>query len=58
LGYVGIWLPGVLAGIFVLENLGGIEGFARSYAQHLGESMMRTLYKELKDLLEGGDTNG
>jgi len=46
-------LPGVLAGIFILENLGGIEGFARAYAQHLGESMMRALCKELKDLLEG-----
>jgi len=48
-----MWLPGVLAGIFILENLGGIEGFARAYAQHLGESMMRALCKELKDLLEG-----
>jgi len=48
-------LPGILARIFVLENLGRIDDFARAYAQHIGESTMKTLCNEIKDLLEGGD---
>jgi len=52
-----MWLPGFLARLVVLENLGGIEGFARAYAQHAGGSMMRALCGELMSPLEVGDTN-
>jgi hypothetical protein len=45
-------LPGILARLFILENLDRIDGFVRAYAQHVGESTMRALYDELKDLLE------
>ena len=46
-------LPGVLAGTFIPKNTDGVEDFTDAYAQHVGESMMRALYSELKDLLEG-----
>jgi len=29
-----------------------VEELARAYAQHVGESMMRALYSELRSLLE------
>lgn len=51
-------MAGVLAGMFILENLKRIEDFARACAHHVGESTMRTLCEEPKDLLEEGDVNG
>jgi len=51
-------LPRSLARTFILENLDGIDGFTRAYAQHVGESMMRALCGELRSLLEGGDVDG
>ena len=53
-----MWLPGTLARLFVLENLGGVGDFARAYARHVGESMVRAPCGELKDLLEGDDVEG
>jgi len=50
LGICGDVVARDLARLFVLENLGGIENFARAYAQHIGESMIKTLCDELKDL--------
>ena len=47
-----MWLPRVLARMFGPENLEGVEDYARTYAWHVEESMMRVLYSELKDLLE------
>jgi len=55
---MGMWLPGVLARMFVLENLERIEDFTKAYAQHVGALTMRALCSELKDLLEGGDVDG
>ena len=54
-GIWGVLLPGILARLFVLENLDGIEDFADAYAQHVGESMMRALYSELRSLLEAAE---
>jgi len=48
----------VLMRAFALKNLERIEDFARAYAQHVGASTLRALCEELKDLLEGGDTDG
>jgi hypothetical protein len=41
--------------IFVLENPGRVEEFARAYAHYVGASTMRALCGELKDLLEVED---
>jgi len=56
-GYMGMWLPGVLARMFVLENLEMIEDFTKAYAQHVGALTTKALCSELKDLLEGGDVD-
>ena len=37
LGDVGMWLPGFLAEMFVLENLDGIDDFANAYAQQIND---------------------
>jgi len=42
----------VLMRTFILENLGGIDDFAKIFGRRIGELKMRTLYSELKDLLE------
>jgi len=44
-------LPRVLARVFVLENLGRIDDFAKIFGRCLGASMMRAMYSEPKDLL-------
>jgi len=36
-GYVGMWLPGVLARMSVPENLDGIDDFANPYAQQIND---------------------
>jgi len=51
-------LAGVLARMFVPENLERVEDFARAYAPHVGELTMRVLCEEPKDLLEEDDVNG
>ncbi|MCF3652630.1 MAG: hypothetical protein L2C94_000390 [Aigarchaeota archaeon] len=47
-----MWLTGVLARVFVLENLVRIDDFAKAFGRCVGESTMRALCSELKDLLE------
>ena len=37
LGDVGMWLPGFLARLFVLESLDGIDDFANAYAQQIND---------------------
>jgi len=56
--HVKVLLFGVLARLFVLENLGRIDYFARAYVQHVRDSIMRVLCGELRTLLEGGDIDG
>ena len=46
-------MPGVLARMFVPENLDGDENYVRAYARHVEESMMRVLYSELKNYWKG-----
>jgi len=48
----GMWLLGVLAGVFVLENLDRIDDFAKIFGGCVGESTMMTLCKELMNLLK------
>jgi len=48
----------VLLRTFDLENSERIDDFARAYAHHAGESTMKALCDELKDLLEGGNVDG
>mgnify|MGYP000600024883 CR=1 FL=1 len=45
-------IQSVLMRTFILENLGGIDDFAKIFGRRIGELKMRTLYSELKDLLE------
>jgi hypothetical protein len=52
-GYVGMWLPRILARIFVLENLGRIEDFAKTFRKFIKESTVKTLCDELKEVIEG-----
>jgi len=48
----------ILLQTFNLENSERIDDFAKAYAHHIGESTMKALYDELKDLLEGGNVDG
>jgi len=34
---MGMWLPGVLARLFVLENLEGVKDLADAYAQQVND---------------------
>jgi len=51
-------LPGVLARVFVLKNLDGIDDFAKTSGRCVGESAMKALYSLFKDLLEEDDVDG
>jgi len=43
---------------FIPENLEGVEGFIRAYAEHVGVSTMKVLCDELRSLLEEGNVDG